>query len=83
MKEFWIVEKEHDPDQCVHEGFPGAIRVIERAEYDRLHDEYKKLNSALTQIYFLGKGELAYTKDFTEEVLNIAHRAITGKERGL
>lgn len=49
----------------------------------RLEDKAEKFERAINHIAMLGRGELAYTKDFTEECMKIAHRALTGKERGL
>lgn len=53
---------------------------------EKYYDKVIELNaaeSALNQIYILGKGELAYTSAFTEQVMQIAHKALTGKDRGL
>lgn len=46
-------------------------------------NEIPLLKDALNQIAMLGRGELAYTSDFTEQVMQIAHKALTGKDRGL
>lgn len=61
-----------------------------RAELVQLNDNYNftgkernKFCNALNQIAMLGSSGLAYTSEFTEKVLNIAHRALTGRERGL
>lgn len=39
MKQFYIIEKEHDPDHVVYENFPGSIRVIEAEPVVKLLQE--------------------------------------------
>lgn len=48
-----------------------------------LINEIDALKSALNKIAMLGHGELAYTSEFTEAVMQIAHKALTGRDRGL
>lgn len=43
----------------------------------------EKYKRALNHIAMLGHGELAYTSEFTEQVMQIAHKALTGRDRGL
>jgi hypothetical protein len=55
----------------------------EVAVYAHRDCEQDTFKAALNQILMIGSSELAYTSEFTERVLNIAHKALTGKDRGL
>lgn len=45
--------------------------------------EVDALKSALNMIAILGCGADAYTSKFTEQVMDIVYKALTGKDRGL
>lgn len=57
--------------------------LIEKSAYDSISQELEKYKRALNHIAMLGCGGKAYTSDFTEDVLNIAHKALTGRDRGI
>ena len=61
--------------------YHNDVSWVPKTAYNRMVKANDKLNTALNKIAMLGSGELAYTSDFTEQVLKIATEALGIKKR--